>query len=106
MAYNNPMMRAGQPPLDSMTGLPVEDITMVPPRYSPVAGGFTEKTQQEVQNMTGTPEMRQYGAAGMSAPLFMKGTPLHGNAFSAALQAAKNSGQEMFTVGDKTYNVK
>ena len=96
MAYNNPMMRVGQPPLDPMTGLPVEDVTMVPPRYS----------QQEVQNMAGTPEMRQYGAAGMSAPLFAKGTPLHGNAFSAALQAAKNSGQEMFTVGDKTYNVK
>ena len=51
MAYNNPMMRVGQPPLDPMTGLPVEDVTMVPPRYSPVAGGFTEKTQQEVQNM-------------------------------------------------------
>ena len=56
--------------------------------------------------MTGSPEMRQYGAGGMNAPLFMKDSPLNGNAFAKAVQNAKASGASTFDVGGKTYNVK
>lgn len=75
MTYNkqtNPIMRLGaEAQLDPLTGMPVQ-TTMVPPRVSPVVGGFTNETQSNIQNMTGSPEMRQYAAGGANAPLFFK----------------------------------
>lgn len=109
MAYNeqkNPIMRMGTPPeVDPITGMPVQ-TTMVPPQIAPMGGGFTPQVQQNIQGMTGSPEMRQYAAGGINAPLFMKDSPLNGNAFTAALQSAKASGANTFDVGGKTYNVK
>ena len=69
-------------------------------------GGFTPQVQQNIQGMTGSPEMRQYAAGGVNAPLFMKDSPLNGNAFAEAVQNAKASGASTFEVGGKTYNVK
>ena len=108
MAYNkqkNPIMRLGNPQIDPMTGQPMQ-TTMVPPQMAPMGGGFTPQVQQNIQGMTGSPEMRQYAAGGLNAPLFMKDSPLNGNAFTAALQSAKASGASTFEVGGKTYNVK
>ena len=109
MTYNkqtNPIMRLGaEPQLDPLTGMPVQ-TTMAPPRFSPVVGGFADQTQQNIQNMTGSPEMRQYAAGGANAPLFMKDTPLYRNAFAKAVQDAKTTGADTFEVGGKTYNVK
>ena len=106
MAYTkNPIMRLGKPQIDPMTGQPMQ-TTMVPPQMVPMNGGFTPQVQQNIQGMTGSPEMRQYAAGGLNAPLFMKDSPLNGNAFTAALQSAKESGASTFEVGGKTYNVK
>lgn len=163
MAYTkNPIMRLGNPQIDPMTGQPMQ-TTMVPPQMAPMGGGFTPQVQQNIQGMTGSPEMRQYAAGGLNAPLFKKkpavsiteqdyndelkrkrrmpgfaekpeggvqraakentakfkkeisapkasvlnyGSPLNGNAFTAALQSAKESGASTFEVGGKTYNVK
>ncbi len=106
MAYTkNPIMRLGNPQIDPMTGQPMQ-TTMVPPQMAPMGGGFTPQVQQNIQGMTGSPEMRQYGAGGMNAPLFMKDSPLNGNAFAKAVQNAKASGASTFDVGGKTYNVK
>ena len=76
MAYTkNPIMRMGTPPeVDPITGMPVQ-TTMVPPQMAPMGGGFTPQVQQNIQGMTGTPEMRQYAAGGLNAPLFMKDIP-------------------------------
>ena len=106
MAYTkNPIMRLGNPQIDPMTGQPIQ-TTMVPPQMAPMGGGFTPQVQQNIQGMTGSPEMRQYAAGGMNAPLFMKDSPLNGNAFSKAVQDAKAAGKSTFEVGGKTYNVK
>lgn len=108
MAINkktNPIMRLGNPQLDPMTGLPIQ-TTMVPPQMAPMGGGFTPQVQQNIQDIAGSAEMRQYGAGGLNAPLFMKDTPLYRNAFAKAVQDAKASGASTFEVGGKTYNVK
>jgi hypothetical protein len=106
MAYTkNPIMRLGNPQIDPMTGQPIQ-TTMVPPQMAPMGGGFTPQVQQNIQGMTGSPEMRQYAAGGMNAPLFTEDSPLNGNAFSKAVQDAKASGASTFEVGGKTYNVK
>ena len=108
MAYNkqkNPIMRLGNPQIDPMTGQPMQ-TTMAPPQMTPMGGGFTPQVQQNIQGIAGSPEMRQYAAGGMNAPLFMKDTPLYRNAFAKAVQDAKASGADTFEVGGKTYNVK
>lgn len=85
MAYTkNPIMRLGNPQIDPMTGQPMQ-TTMVPPQMAPMGGGFTPQVQQNIQGMTGSPEMRQYAAGGLNAPLFMKESPLNGNAFTKAM---------------------
>lgn len=74
MAYNkqnNPIMRLGNPQIDPITGYPVQ-TTLVPPRLAPIDGGFTPKVQQDIQGLTGSPELRQYATGGMNAPLFFK----------------------------------
>jgi len=85
MAYKkNPIMRLGNPQIDPMTGMPIE-TTMVPPQIAPMGGGFTPQVQENIQGIAGTPEMRQYGAAGINAPLFPMPSPLNGNAFTKAM---------------------
>jgi hypothetical protein len=47
-----------------------------------------------------------YGSAAQRQGIMNTNTPLEGNAFIGAMQAAKNKGEDTFTVGDKTFNVK
>ena len=47
-----------------------------------------------------------YGSAAQRQGVMNTNTPLEGNAFIGAMQAAKNKGEDTFTVGDKTFNVK
>ena len=47
-----------------------------------------------------------YGSAAQRQGVMNTNTPLKGNAFIGAMQAAKNKGEDTFTVGDKTFNVK
>jgi hypothetical protein len=68
---NNPLMYLKNSQVDPLTGQPIP-TTMVPPQLTPTGGSFAPQVQQDIQNIAGTPEMRQYGAAGMNAPLFFK----------------------------------
>ena len=47
-----------------------------------------------------------YGSAAQRQGIMNTNTPLEGNAFIGAMQAAKNKGEDTFAVGDKTFNVK
>ena len=96
MAYKtNPIMRMGVPaPVDPITGMPIE-TTMVPPQAKQIGGGFTPQVQQDIQGMTGTPEMRQYGAGGLSAPVFMTESPLPSSTFNYKMMQIEKQNPEM-----------
>lgn len=92
MAYTkNPIMRLGNPQIDPMTGQPMQ-TTMVPPQMAPIGGGFTPQVQQNIQGMAGSPEMRQYAAGGMNAPLFMKDQTGDGKITQADVIKARTEG--------------
>jgi hypothetical protein len=92
MAYTkNPIMRLGNPQIDPMTGQPMQ-TTMVPPQMAPMGGGFTPQVQQNIQGMTGSPEMRQYAAGGANAPLFFKDQTGDGEITRADVIKARTEG--------------
>ena len=47
-----------------------------------------------------------YGSVAQRQGIMNANSPLEGNAFIGAMQAAKSKGEETFTVGDKTFNVR
>jgi len=92
MAYTkNPIMRLGNPQIDPMTGQPMQ-TTMVPPQMAPMGGGFTPQVQQNIQGMAGSPEMRQYAAGGLNAPLFFKDQTGDGKITRADVIKARTEG--------------
>lgn len=111
MAYTkNPIMRLGNPQIDPMTGQPIQ-TTMVPPQMAPMGGGFTPQVQQNIQGMTGSPEMRQYAASGLNAPLFMKDSPLPSSTFNYKMMQIEKqnpgmSKQEVYNKTKESFNNK
>ena len=110
MAYKtNQIMRMGVPdPVDPITGMPVQ-TTMTPPQAKPIGGGFNAQTQQNIQGMVGTPEMRQYGAAGMGAPVFMTTSPLPSSTFNYKMMQIEKqnpgmSKQEVYNKTKESFN--
>jgi len=74
------------------------DLSAMQDPYSGPGSKFDPSARMKAESI--------YGSVAQRQGIMNTGTPLEGNAFIGAMQAAKSKGEETFTVGDKTFNVR
>ena len=74
------------------------DLSALQDPYSGPGSKFDPSARMKAESI--------YGSVAQRQGIMNTNSPLEGNAFIGAMQAAKSKGEETFTVGDKTFNVR